>query len=80
MKPKRTVAIIVAAGSGERAGGTVPKQFTMLGGRPVLAHSVGALRAHPAVDDVLVVIGADQEALLHQALGDVPHVVRSDRH
>ena len=29
-----TVALIVAAGRGERAGGGVPKQFRLLAGKP----------------------------------------------
>ena len=33
-------AIIVAAGTGSRLGGHVPKQFLMLGGKPVLLWSV----------------------------------------
>ncbi|MCC5991193.1 MAG: bifunctional 2-C-methyl-D-erythritol 4-phosphate cytidylyltransferase/2-C-methyl-D-erythritol 2,4-cyclodiphosphate synthase [Rhodobacteraceae bacterium] len=40
-----TAAIIVAAGRGLRAGGDLPKQWQMLGGRPVLAHTLDALRA-----------------------------------
>jgi 2-C-methyl-D-erythritol 4-phosphate cytidylyltransferase / 2-C-methyl-D-erythritol 2,4-cyclodiphosphate synthase len=38
----RTAVIIVAAGRGSRMGGTVPKQWQMLAGRPVLAHTVAA--------------------------------------
>ncbi len=37
-----TAAIIVAAGRGLRAGGEVPKQWQMLAGRPVVAHSLTA--------------------------------------
>ncbi len=37
-----TAAIIVAAGRGLRAGGDLPKQWQMLSGRPVLAHSLAA--------------------------------------
>ena len=37
-----TAAIIVAAGRGLRAGGDLPKQWQMLGGIPVLAHSLAA--------------------------------------
>jgi 2-C-methyl-D-erythritol 4-phosphate cytidylyltransferase / 2-C-methyl-D-erythritol 2,4-cyclodiphosphate synthase len=37
-----TAAIIVAAGRGLRAGGDLPKQWQMLAGRPVLAHSLAA--------------------------------------
>ncbi|MCC2978919.1 bifunctional 2-C-methyl-D-erythritol 4-phosphate cytidylyltransferase/2-C-methyl-D-erythritol 2,4-cyclodiphosphate synthase [Sphingomonas sp. IC4-52] len=64
----KTVALIVAAGKGERIGGTLPKQFTLLAGRPMLAWSYAALSANPAIDDVLVVIGDGQEPLLGSAL------------
>ena len=33
-----TIALIVAAGSGSRAGGGVPKQYRLWGGKPVLVH------------------------------------------
>ena len=36
-------ALIVAAGKGERAGGGVPKQYRLLGGKPVLRWAVEAL-------------------------------------
>lgn len=71
----KTAAIIVAAGSGTRAGGSVPKQFAPLAGRPMLAHSYAAMTSHPGIDTVLVVIGEGQEALLRAALGDVDFVV-----
>jgi 2-C-methyl-D-erythritol 4-phosphate cytidylyltransferase / 2-C-methyl-D-erythritol 2,4-cyclodiphosphate synthase len=71
----QTVALIVAAGSGTRAGGSVPKQFAPLAGKPMLAHSYDALASHPEVDTVLVVIGAGQEDALHAALGPVPFAI-----
>jgi len=51
-------------------GGDVPKQYRMIGGRSVLAHAIDALAAHPAIDAVQVVIGAGQEALYEQAVGE----------
>jgi 2-C-methyl-D-erythritol 4-phosphate cytidylyltransferase / 2-C-methyl-D-erythritol 2,4-cyclodiphosphate synthase len=39
-----TAAVIVAAGRGSRAGGETPKQWQMLAGRPVLAHTLDAFR------------------------------------
>lgn len=74
MTSPRTAAIIVAAGQGLRAGGDVPKQFALLGGRPMLAHSVVALRGYPAVSQVVVAIGAGQQALLADAVGEVASV------
>ena len=75
MTEQKTAAIIVAAGQGSRAGGSVAKQFAILAGKPMLAHSIAALRAHPAVDSILVVIGAGQEAALAEAVGDVRFVI-----
>jgi 2-C-methyl-D-erythritol 4-phosphate cytidylyltransferase/2-C-methyl-D-erythritol 2,4-cyclodiphosphate synthase len=57
-----TIALIVAAGSGSRVGGGTPKQYRSWAGKPVLAHSLAAFTAHPAIDGVRVVIGAGQEA------------------
>lgn len=56
-----TVALIVAAGSGSRAGGAQPKQFRLVRGKPMLWHSYAALAAHPDIDQVYVAIGAGQE-------------------
>lgn len=65
----RTSALIVAAGSGSRVGGSLPKQYRPLAGKAVLAHAIDALAAHPAIDEVRVVIGPDQEAAYHEAIG-----------
>ncbi len=50
----KTIALIVAAGSGTRLGGT-PKQFRALGGVPVLARAVDQLLACDDIDDVRIV-------------------------
>jgi 2-C-methyl-D-erythritol 4-phosphate cytidylyltransferase / 2-C-methyl-D-erythritol 2,4-cyclodiphosphate synthase len=52
-------AIIAAAGSGSRLGGSVPKQFLRLGGVPVLQRAVQAFQAAPRITDVIVVTRAD---------------------
>jgi 2-C-methyl-D-erythritol 4-phosphate cytidylyltransferase/2-C-methyl-D-erythritol 2,4-cyclodiphosphate synthase len=67
----RTVALIVAAGSGSRAGGVVPKQYAMVAGKPMIAHAYAAFSGHVAVDEVVVVIAAGAEALVADALGPV---------
>ncbi|MDP9422500.1 MAG: bifunctional 2-C-methyl-D-erythritol 4-phosphate cytidylyltransferase/2-C-methyl-D-erythritol 2,4-cyclodiphosphate synthase [Pseudomonadota bacterium] len=63
-------ALIVAAGSGSRMGGEIPKQYRPIAGRAVLAHAVDALASHPAIDAVRLVIGAGQESQARQALAD----------
>jgi 2-C-methyl-D-erythritol 4-phosphate cytidylyltransferase/2-C-methyl-D-erythritol 2,4-cyclodiphosphate synthase len=52
-------AIIVAAGSGERFGGAVPKQLSDLGGRSLLQRSVAAFDRHAAVGTLVVVLPPD---------------------
>ena len=63
----KIVALLVAAGSGSRTGGELPKQYRKIGGKAVLAHAVDALR-HPLIDDIRVVIGPGQEPLYGQAV------------
>ena len=63
-----TTAIIVAAGSGSRIGGGLPKQFRMLGGKPVLRWAVEALVRHPAIRSTRVVIGKGQQESAAAAL------------
>ena len=63
-----TAAIIVAAGSGSRVGGEIPKQYHNLGGQPVLRMTTLAFARHPAVDRIQLVIGEGHEPLCRQAL------------
>jgi 2-C-methyl-D-erythritol 4-phosphate cytidylyltransferase/2-C-methyl-D-erythritol 2,4-cyclodiphosphate synthase len=50
-----TLALVVAAGTGERFGGGVPKQHRALAGSPVLRHVVERLAGHARIDGVCVV-------------------------
>jgi 2-C-methyl-D-erythritol 4-phosphate cytidylyltransferase/2-C-methyl-D-erythritol 2,4-cyclodiphosphate synthase len=67
----RTIALLVAAGSGERAGGAVPKQYRQLAGKPVLRHAIERL-AHPRIDEIRVVIGPGHQALYGAAVAGLP--------
>jgi 2-C-methyl-D-erythritol 4-phosphate cytidylyltransferase len=49
-----TVALIVAAGSGERLGAGVPKALVPLGGRPMLAWSIDAMLATGGIERIVV--------------------------
>ena len=62
----QTAVIIVAAGRGSRMGGEVPKQWQMLAGKPVLAHTLAAFRGmrvvlviHPEDRDRALALGSD---------------------
>lgn len=61
-------ALIVAAGKGQRLGGGLPKQFRLLGGKPVLRWAAESLICHPAVRSTRIVIGEGQQVLAAAAL------------
>lgn len=48
-------AIVLAAGSGSRSGGNMPKQYRALAGRPLLAHAIEAMRAHDRIGAIVLV-------------------------
>jgi 2-C-methyl-D-erythritol 4-phosphate cytidylyltransferase len=54
------VALIVAAGRGERLGAGGPKALITVAGRPMLEWSVAALRQVAAVDAIVVALPADR--------------------
>ncbi|MCF3932659.1 bifunctional 2-C-methyl-D-erythritol 4-phosphate cytidylyltransferase/2-C-methyl-D-erythritol 2,4-cyclodiphosphate synthase [Acuticoccus sp. M5D2P5] len=62
-------AVVLAAGRGARLGGATPKQYLPLGAETVLARAVDAFLDHPRVRRVIVVIGADDDAALCDAIG-----------
>ena len=60
----KTVAIIPAGGSGRRMGSGIPKQYLLLGGIPVLAHTLHVFQSSPVVDEIFLVVPE----------GDIPEV------
>lgn len=61
---KSIVALVVAAGRGERVGSAgLPKQYRKVAGEPLLTMTLKALLAVRAIDRVVPVIGAGQEEM-----------------
>jgi 2-C-methyl-D-erythritol 4-phosphate cytidylyltransferase len=54
------VALLLAAGRGERLGHELPKAFVPLAGRPLLLHALEALAAAPEIDVVIPVVAAKE--------------------
>lgn len=52
-------ALIPAAGRGLRFGGARPKQYLEVAGKPLLAHAMDALLAHPQVEGAVIALAAD---------------------
>jgi 2-C-methyl-D-erythritol 4-phosphate cytidylyltransferase/2-C-methyl-D-erythritol 2,4-cyclodiphosphate synthase len=75
----KTVALVVAAGSGSRMGGELPKQYRPLGGMTVLRRAVMAFADHPRVDEVRVVVAdgwiEDAYRAVGGGFGDVAPII-----
>jgi 2-C-methyl-D-erythritol 4-phosphate cytidylyltransferase / 2-C-methyl-D-erythritol 2,4-cyclodiphosphate synthase len=69
------VAVIVAGGSGLRAGGDLPKQYQLVGGKPVIRWTLEAFLAHPLISKVQTVIGQGHEALFAQSTEGLAHLL-----
>lgn len=71
--------IIVAGGSGRRMGAAVPKQFLLLGGKPLLCHAISAFHGFNPAMQLIVVLPNEQtgawQALCATHNFQVPHAV-----
>lgn len=68
ISPPPRFAIIVAGGSGQRMGAGVPKQFLLLGQKPVLAHTLAQFAASQLGVRELIVVLPEAELLTWQRL------------
>jgi len=72
-------AIIVAGGAGTRMNAGIPKQFLVLGGRPVLMHCISAFLSYDASINLVVTLPKDHinswEKLCRQYQFQLPHTV-----
>ncbi|WP_428409646.1 bifunctional 2-C-methyl-D-erythritol 4-phosphate cytidylyltransferase/2-C-methyl-D-erythritol 2,4-cyclodiphosphate synthase [Hyphococcus sp.] len=71
MSKLNTIAVIVAAGRGSRAGAGGPKQYRLLSGRAVIARTAEAFLGHPDIDGVRVIIHRDDRAEYDAAMGQL---------
>ena len=67
--------VIVAAGSGRRMGGGVPKQYRPLAGRPLLRRTLDACLASERVEHVVCVIDPDHRAFYEKSVPDDTRVL-----
>lgn len=52
----RSVAVILAGGVGVRAGLGMPKQLARIAGKPIIEHTIAAVDASPAIDEIIVMM------------------------
>ena len=51
-----TTAVILAGGTGQRVGLSIPKQLIKIAGKPVILHTMEAFEAADEIDDILVLM------------------------
>lgn len=55
----KNIAVILAGGSGQRLGETLPKQFLKIAGKKVIEHTLAVFQNHFLIDEIVVVSHAD---------------------
>ena len=70
----RVSAVILAAGSSRRFG-PGDKVVELLGGRPVIVHTVRAFLDHPLVDQVVLVTGEANRERCRLLVGEDPRLL-----
>ncbi|MBL9033214.1 MAG: bifunctional 2-C-methyl-D-erythritol 4-phosphate cytidylyltransferase/2-C-methyl-D-erythritol 2,4-cyclodiphosphate synthase [Rhodospirillaceae bacterium] len=75
MTSPRVFVLIVAAGSGQRFGGDLPKQYQALAGKPLLRHCLETFSVHPGITGILVAINPDHRALYDRATAGLAHLL-----
>jgi ribitol-5-phosphate 2-dehydrogenase (NADP+) / D-ribitol-5-phosphate cytidylyltransferase len=68
----KNLAVILAAGSGERLPSPVPKQFLLIAGRSLLEICLERFRDHPGIDGIILVSPADRLAMAEKVVADGP--------
>lgn len=71
-------AVVPAAGVGRRMGAQIPKQYLELEGRRVIDWTLEVLLAHPAVEAVVVALGAEDPYWPETGHAGHPRVLRVD--
>lgn len=66
-KKCRCGAVVLAAGSGKRMGGSTKKQYLLMGGKPVLYYSLKAFE-DSFIDEIVLVTGAEDISYCQQEL------------
>ena len=61
MGDRKKYAIIVAAGSGSRMGGDIPKQFISVGGKPLLRHTIEKFLSLSFPVGIIVVVNQEKK-------------------
>ena len=78
MATPKTIAIILAGGTGTRMGLGYNKVFAELFGRSILAHSIFAFEKNPAINEIVVAVGNPAAVDVAQEISQVQSIIKAE--
>ena len=69
----KTIAVILAGGSGTRFGGDIPKQFLKVDGKRIIEYTIDVFECHPLINEIAVVCH-------HNYLEEMARIVAENRY
>ncbi|MET9952056.1 bifunctional cytidylyltransferase/SDR family oxidoreductase [Streptomyces sp. NPDC006339] len=77
---RRTVAVVLAGGTGQRVGLSIPKQLLKIAGKSILEHTLCVFENSPEVDEIIVLMAPDyvteaEKIVARAGLGKVSRVL-----
>ncbi len=74
-KTQEFYVIVVAAGTGQRFGSDIPKQYTHLSGRSIISHVIRKFQSCEGLKGMCVTIHPDHEIFYKNAIGNAKNVM-----
>ena len=71
----KNIGVILAGGSGRRLGSELPKQFIVIAGKTVLAHTLHIFEKHERIDEIIIVIIIKIDNILFKILSPFSHSI-----
>ena len=72
---KSVSAVLLSGGSGSRMGGSCPKQFLELNGKPVFAYALEALSGFPEIGEIVIVYREGTRKEIENIIAALDHPV-----
>lgn len=76
MQKAKCTAIVLAAGQGKRMGTKVQKQYLEISGKPVLFYSLDVFQKSDIIDDIILVVGENQEEYCQKEIIEKFHITK----
>lgn len=76
MQKTKCTAIVLAAGQGKRMGTKVQKQYLEISGKPVLFYSLDVFQKSDMIDDIILVVGENQEEYCREEIIEKFHITK----